>query len=204
MVRVMALFGTVTIAAEAVHLHQPPTTTTSTIVPQSGASACWIRGSADRIAGRPSPLDSTVIDVGGATVKVCYGRPSARGRQIMGGLVPFDEPWRFGANEATAIHVPFPAEIAGVQVRPGTYTLYVIPGESSWRIAVNGSAQRWGVPINEKVRAQDVGTGTVNVEKLNEHVETLTLKFTQPTGNATELVVEWEKTRVRIPVRRAA
>jgi DUF2911 family protein len=165
--------------------------------------ACWIRGSADRIAERPSPLDSTAVEIGGATVKVCYGRPSARGRQIMGGLVSFAQPWRLGANEATTIHVPFAAEIAGVRVRPGAYTLYAIPGESSWRIAVNGSAQRWGVPIDEAVRAQDVGTGTVSVEKLNEHVETLALKLAPATGSTTELVVEWEKTRVRIPVRRA-
>jgi hypothetical protein len=172
-------------------------------VSQAVPSACWIRGSADRLAQRPSPLDSTAVEVGGATVKLCYGRPSARGRQIMGGLVPFGEAWRLGANEATTIHVPFAAEIAGVRVGPGAYTLYAIPGESSWRIAVNRGAQRWGVPIDEQVRSQDVGTGAVNAEKLTDHVETLTLKFAPPTGSATELVVEWEKTRVRIPVRRA-
>ena len=140
----------------------------------------------------------------GATVKVCYGRPSARGRKIMGGLVPFGEPWRLGANEATTIHVPFAAELAGVRVGAGTYTLYTIPGESRWQIAVNRGVQRWGVPIDEPVRAQDVGAGTLAVEKLDKDVETLTLKFAPVTerGSATELVVEWEKTRVRIPVRR--
>lgn len=172
-------------------------------VSQAAPFMCWIRGSAGRLAERSSPLDSTAVEIGGATVKLCYGRPSARGRQILGGLVPFGEPWRLGANEATTVHVPFAAEIAGVRVGPGAYTLYAIPGESSWRIAVNRGAQRWGVPIDEQVRAQDVGTGTVNVETLNEQVETLTLKFAPPQGSTTELVVEWEKTRVRIPVRRA-
>src|SRR5206468_12789508 len=67
-------------------------------------------------------LDSATVEIGGATLKVCYGRPSARGRKIMGGLVPFGEPWRLGANEATTIHVPFAAELAGVRVGAGTYT----------------------------------------------------------------------------------
>ncbi|PYP70944.1 MAG: hypothetical protein DMD36_05075 [Gemmatimonadetes bacterium] len=171
---------------------------------QAAPFTCWIRGAADQLAQRQSPLDSTAVEMAGATVKVCYGRPSARGRKIMGGLVPFGEPWRLGANEATTIHVPFAAELAGVRVGAGTYTLYTIPGESRWQIAVNRGVQRWGVPIDEPVRAQDVGAGTVAVEKLDKDVETLTLKFAPVTegGGATELVVEWEKTRVRIPVRR--
>jgi len=87
-------------------------------------------------------------------------------------------------------------------VEPGTYTLYVIPGASKWQIVVNRGVQRWGVPIDKDVRAADVGVGTVNTESLGAPVETLTLKFAPATGNATELVFEWEKTRVRIPIRR--
>ena len=137
-------------------------------------------------------------------MKLCYSRPSARGRKVMGGLVPFDQPWRLGANEATSIHVPFPAEIAGVRVEPGPYTLYVIPGASSWQIVVNRAVQRWGVPIDAEVRARDVGAGRVTPEPLGAPVETLTLKFAPAAGNATELVLEWEKTRVRIPIRRTS
>jgi hypothetical protein len=170
---------------------------------QAAPFTCWIRGSADRLAQRPSPLDSIALEVGGASMKLCYGRPSARGRTIMGGLVPFGQPWRLGANEATSIHVPFPAVVAGVRVEPGTYTLYAIPGASSWQIVVNRGVQRWGVPINDEVRAQDVGTGTVATESLGAPVETLTLKFAPAAGNATDLVVEWEQTRLRVPIRRA-
>ena len=167
-------------------------------------SSCWIRGPADKLTERPSPLDSIAVQLGGGTLKVCYGRPSARGRKVMGDLVPFDQPWRLGANEATSINVPFAAEIAGVRVQPGTYTLYVIPGASKWQIVVNRGVQRWGVPIDKDVRAADVGAGTVNTESLGAPVETLTLKFAPATGNGTELVFEWEKTRVRIPIRRTA
>ena len=111
---------------------------------------------------------------------------------------------RLGANEATTIHVPFAAELAGVRVGAGTYTLYTIPGESRWQIVVNRGVQRWGVPIDEQVRAQDVGSGTVSVERLDQPVETLTLKLAPTTASTTELVVEWEQTRVRIPIRRAS
>ena len=165
---------------------------------------CWIRGSADKLAERPSPLDSIAGQIDGGTMKLCYSRPSARGRKVMGGLVPFDQPWRLGANEATSIDVPFPAEIAGVRVKPGTYTLYAIPGASKWQIVVNRGVQRWGVPINSEVRAGDVGAGTATTESLGAPVETLTLKFAPAAGNATELLLEWENTRVRIPIRRTS
>lgn len=168
-------------------------------VSQPAPFACWVHGST---AQRQSPLDSAGVEIGGTTVKVCYGRPSARSRKIMGGLVPFGESWRLGANEATTISVPFAAEIAGVQVPAGAYTLYAIPGESSWKIVVNRSTERWGIPIDAGVRAKDVGAGTVSIEKLSEPVETLTLKFEPPQGSTTNLVIEWEKTRVRIPLRR--
>jgi len=164
-------------------------------------SACWIRGPAARLAERPSPLDSIAAPLGGATMKVCYSRPSAHGRKVMGALVPFDQPWRLGANEATSISVPVAAEIAGVRVQPGTYTLHVIPGAAKWQVVVNRGVERWGVPIDAAVRAQDVGTGSVTAESLSAPVETLTLKFAPTGANATELVVEWETTRVRIPIR---
>ena len=61
-----------------------------------------------------------------------------------------------------------------------------------------------GASIDKDVRAADVGAGTVTTESLGAPVETLTLKFAPATGNATELVVEWEKTRVRIPIRRVS
>jgi hypothetical protein len=171
---------------------------------QAAPFTCWIRGPADKLAERASPLDSIAVQIGGGTMKLCYSRPSARGRKIMGGVVPFDEPWRLGANEATSIHVPFAGEIAGVHVEPGTYTLYAIPAASKWQIFVNRGVQRWGVPIDNEVRAKDVGAGTVTTESLGAPVETLTLKFSPAAGNATELVLEWEKTRVRIPIRRAS
>ncbi len=68
---------------------------------QAASFTCWIRGPADKLAERPSPLDSSAVQLGGGTIKLCYGRPSARGRKVMGELVPFGQPWRLGANEGS-------------------------------------------------------------------------------------------------------
>src|SRR2546428_12642679 len=92
--------------------------------PQPGSSeaapfTCWIRGSADKLAERPSPLDSIAVQVGGGTIQLCYSRPSARGRKDMGGPVPFDAPWRLGPHGAAGLGIPFPAAIAGGRVKRG-------------------------------------------------------------------------------------
>ena len=167
---------------------------------QAPAGSCTHRGTAADLAQRSSPLDSVQATIDGATVKICYGRPSARGRSIMGALVPFGSPWRLGANEPTRLVLPFAADVAGVQVEPGTYSLYVVPQTTSWEVHVNKAVDRWGIPINEQVQAQDVGKGTVPVETLAQPVEQLTLRLVA--GPPAELVVEWEKTRVRIPIRK--
>ena len=108
---------------------------------------CWVRGDPADLELRASPYDSTLVALEEGHVRVCYSRPRKLGRPIMGRLVPYGEPWRFGANEATAIHVPTRATVAGVAVEPGWHSLIAIPGEREWRIVINRKARRWGVPI---------------------------------------------------------
>ena len=92
-----------------------------------GADPCWTRAPAAELASRPSPLDSVVARLGDAKIKVCYNRPSARGRVVMGGLVPFGDRWRLGANEATTIEVPVAVRFGDLILKPGIYSLYAIP-----------------------------------------------------------------------------
>jgi hypothetical protein len=169
----------------------------------SPEGVCWTTSTPEQLAERPSPLDSAVVTLGDADAKVCYGRPSARGRPVMGSLVRFDEVWRFGANEATTVRVPFPAVIGDVAVEPGAYSLYVVPGAESWTIVVNGMPERWGIPVDEAVTAEDLGSFQVPVEGLESPVETFTLSFGGAEALSAELLAEWELTRIRIPVRRA-
>lgn len=165
-----------------------------------GAQNCWVRGDLD---DRPSPLDSAMVAVGGAEVKVCYGAPSARGRTLIGGeghrnAYPFGSTWRLGANEATSIHLPFAASVAGVDVDAGSYSLYAVVGETSWEIHVHGVAERWGVPIDGE---GDVGSGSVPVST-GDHVERLAMSFEDASDEGATLVVAWEGYQAEVPVRR--
>jgi hypothetical protein len=169
---------------------------------QATSDACWIRGNASDVALRNSKHDSASLALDGGTIKVCYGRPERRGRAIMGQLVPNGTPWRMGADEATAIHVPFRARIAGVDVAPGWYSIYAIPEAKEWRIVVNGNAQRWGIPIDDAVRAKDVGSAVIPVQHLDTSVEALTITLRPTSKTAATMDVEWENARVRIPVER--
>lgn len=167
---------------------------------QVAEPACWVRGDPGDLELRASPYDSKAVLLKDGPLKVCYSRPRKLGRPIMGRLVPYSEPWRCGANEATAIHMPARGTIAGVEVGPGWYSLMAIPGEREWRIVVNREHRRWGIPIDDEVRAGDVGVGTVAATDAVGAVELFTLGLV-PTGPArAELVAAWDKTRVLIPI----
>jgi hypothetical protein len=162
--------------------------------------ACFLRASPEEAAQRPSPLGEVEIAIGDQSALLCYGRPSARERTVMGELVPYGSPWRSGANEATAIHLPFAAEIGGVAVEAGSYSIYTIPGESEWEVVINGSVERWGIPISDEVRAEDVGSFTVTPSETAEMVETLTYTWEAHGEGMGHIVMQWENTRVEIPV----
>ena len=164
------------------------------------SDACWFRAKPGELAQRKSAHDSVSVALDGGTVKVCYGRPHVNGREIMGKLVPYGEPWRMGADEATAIYVPVRASIAGVKVEPGWYSIYVIPTEKQWQVVVNSEAARWGVDIDAKVRAKDVGTGTVPAEHGAAPVEILTIGLAKDSPTRATMDVAWADARVRVPI----
>ena len=151
---------------------------------------------------RQSPLDSLSFDVGGHAVKICYGRPSARGRTMIGGeSVPYRKLWRTGADEPTMIHTAAPLSVAGIEIGPGSYSLYTVPGESDWELVVNRSISQWGreSSYTDEVKAQEVGRATVSSQRLENHVETFTMRA-EPVSNGAVVLLEWEHTRVSIPV----
>ena len=150
------------------------------------------------VEGRASPYDSVSMAVGDGMAKVCYSRPSLRGRTMIGGeAVPYGQVWRTGANEPTTIHLDVPARIAGIEVEPGAYSLYTIPQEgASWTLIVNASTSQWGHESQyPDVQDQDVGRAEVEAESLEEPVEQFTLR---PMDGG--LVLEWQNTRVHIPI----
>jgi len=160
----------------------------------------------NQVEGRASPYDSVAIAQAGIEAKVCYGRPSMRGRTIFGAegqaLVPYGKLWRTGANEPTIIHLASAAEIAGIAVDAGSYSIYTIPGAAEWTVIVNRSISQWGHEsrYTAEVQAQEVGRATVKAERLDDPVEQFTIRSIPGGQGGAELVLEWERTRVRIPV----
>lgn len=155
------------------------------------------------IAGRKSPLDSLTFILASQPVKICYGRPSSRGRTMLGGTsIPFGKLWRTGANEPTVFYAPVPLRVAGLKVPPGVYSLYTVPGPREWEVIVNRSTSQWGEEgrYTAEVKAQELGRAKVKSEALKTPVETFTIKAEPAGDKAAALLLDWEKTRVRIPV----
>jgi hypothetical protein len=176
---------------------------TPVLEPQRADTACQVlHPERVPVAGRKSPLDSLTFAVATRPVKLCYGRPSSRGRVMLGSAaVPYGKLWRTGANEPTIFFTPVALTVAGIRVPAGAYSLYTVPGASEWEIVVNRSITQWGEESNytPAVQAQEVGRAKVKRETLAEPVETFTIR-SEGTGRGSRLVLEWEKTRVRIPL----
>jgi hypothetical protein len=163
---------------------------------------CYLaRGTMAEAQERPSPLMQTPFTASGNNGLLCYGAPSARGRDIMGALLVYGQPERIGANEPTTIHLSGPANIGGVDLDAGSYSIYAIPAADEWVFFLNSNWERWGIPIDDAVRATEIGTFTATPEPMDEYVETLQYRF-EPTadGSMGNLVLEWENTRVTIHV----
>lgn len=164
--------------------------------------ACSFTAEGEELTGRASPPDSSAVELDGAMAKICFSSPRMRGREIMGGLVPYGQPWRMGANEPTTLHLGAPARLGDLSLERGSYALYAVPGEEEWRIVANSAVDRWGIPIDEEIRRNDVGSVTVSPESTDEPVEALDIRL-EPADDGARLVVEWERTRLSVPLRPA-
>ncbi|HEX6040158.1 DUF2911 domain-containing protein [Longimicrobium sp.] len=143
-----------------------------------------------------SPRDTAEMAFAGERIYVDYGRPYMRGRTIMGGLVPYGRVWRTGANAATTFVTPRDVRIGETLVPAGTYTLYTLPGEQAWQLIVNKQTGQWGTQYDP---AQDLTRIPMKVERTAAPVEQFTISLVPGTG----LVMEWENTRVSVPIQPA-
>ena len=148
---------------------------------------------------RLSPLASVSFEVGGQPAKICYGRPSARGRVIYGVVVPYDSLWRTGANEPTRLYTAGPIRVAGILLGPGRYSLYTRPAQGPWTVFLNRSTLHSGNDLSPAVRSQEIGQATVLPQRLPEHVETFTIGV-EAVGDTVNLRLDWERTRVVVPI----
>ncbi len=129
--------------------------------------------------------------VKGDFISITYGQPKMKGRDIFGGLVPFGQVWRTGADEATEITITKGCVIAGKQVSPGTYSLFTIPEKGEWTIILNSELKQWGSFGYDKIADKNVLVATVPVTKLSKPVETFTIEVM-----STGFTMSWDKTSV--------
>lgn len=134
----------------------------------------------------------------GKTVNIAYSRPSAKGRKIMGGLVPYGQVWRTGANEATSFTTDADLVVGGTTVPAGKYTIYALPGESAWKLIINKQTGQWGTKYDEK---QDLARVDMQVSKTSAPVEQFTISFDKAGDNAAKLKLEWENTAASVDVK---
>lgn len=155
------------------------------------------------LAKRASKLDSLSFKVGAAEVKVCYSAPQLKGRKMLGGeAVPYGKLWRTGANEPTMIHTTGTIMVGTVMLPAGSYSVYSIPGETSWKVIFNKSITQWGheSSYTAEVKAKEVGTTDAKAEKTAAPVEALTFAVTPNATNATALVLSWDSAKVTLPL----
>ncbi|HEX6134613.1 MAG TPA: DUF2911 domain-containing protein [Longimicrobiales bacterium] len=133
--------------------------------------------------GPLSPRDTARATVGRANVMIDYSRPSARGRTVMGGLVPYDQVWRTGANDATQLITDAPLRIGDLRLEPGRYSLFTIPRADAWDLIVNRQVGMSGLDYDP---AQDVGRVRMQASPAPAHTEQLTIRI-----EGGRLFIEW-------------
>lgn len=144
-----------------------------------------------------SPRGSAEVTINGKKITVDYGRPSMRGRKIYGGLVPYGEVWRTGANKATHLTTEADLVIGNLTVPKGTYTLFTLPTESGWKLIINKHTGQWGIPYKPEYVQEELGRVDMKVSKLSSPVEIFTISLAQAKGGGT-LKLDWENTSAAV------
>jgi len=144
------------------------------------------------------PGEASVKFDDGKTVTIQYSRPSMRGRKIFGGLVPYGEVWRTGANAATSLQTDVDLTIGGANVPAGSYTLYTLPGMNSWKLIINKQTGQWGTEYSQ---GQDLARVNMKVGQLPSGMETFTISLDKTSATSAMLKLDWENTIASVEVK---
>lgn len=143
-----------------------------------------------------SPRAELKQTIGFTEITVNYSRPSARGRKVMGQLVPYGRIWRVGANESTKISFSDDVKIAGHPVPAGTYALYAFPQEKEWTIVIHKNTSHWGDGRDEYKSTEDLLRFSVVPQNIKFYQETFLIDFDDLSHKRANMTWTWEKTRV--------
>ena len=157
--------------------------------------ACLISSSSLYAQQKASPPKVSKATVNGNDITINYSSPSKKGREIYGGLVPFDKVWRTGANEATTIELSKDAKIGGVDVKAGKYALFTIPGKAEWTVIINSNAKQWGAYDYDK--SKDIGRFKVSSAELDDVIESFAINLAD---DGTVSII-WDQTQVEFMIK---
>ena len=152
-----------------------------------------------------SPEEITVFQEDGLQLEVFYNRPYKKNREIFGALVPYDVVWRTGANEATTFQTNRDILVDGSLLPAGKYTLWTIPGETSWKVMFNSEMYPWGITLDKvasRLPEYDVLTLEVPMHTLPNPVEQFTISFEEE-NELISMILAWDRTAIYIPIREA-
>ncbi|HEY1463708.1 MAG TPA: DUF2911 domain-containing protein [Terriglobales bacterium] len=148
---------------------------------------------------RPSPPAHATCQLsGGKTVNVDYSSPRMKGRKIFGGLVPYGQVWRAGANEATTFVADTDVMVGDKQVPAGSYTLFAVPMQDKWTLIISKKTGEWGIPYPGE--GEDFARTDMKSSSTSSPVENFTISFDQSSGSCT-MHMSWENTDASIAVK---
>lgn len=134
-------------------------------------------------------------------IDVFYCAPSKKGREIFGGLAPFDKIWRTGANEATTFETSHDIKVGSQELPAGKYTLWTIPNPEHWTVIFNKKMYGWGLKMNQDSPRKpefDVLKIDVPVQKTSSVTEMFTIKVDE--APALGMTMAWDQTQIRVPL----
>ena len=137
-----------------------------------------------------SPHDELTATIAGKKITITYGRPFKKGRAIFGGLVPYGQVWRTGADEATTFATEADLMIGSLHVPAGEYSLFTLPNEKEWTLVLNKTAKQWGAfKYDQKM---DLGRVPMKVAAGGAPVEQLTITLQGTGGSNAVLKIAWD------------
>jgi hypothetical protein len=151
---------------------------------------------------RLSPLVSEYFQIKGWEMLMCYGQPSLRGRRMIGEQIPYNKPWRFGANEPTRFYTTANVSMGGIALPKGRYSIYVVPNKYEWEIFINTSTTHWGNDFSTDVLSKNVGSFKVRPKYLINSVEEFVIRTdnSELEDNDKVVFMEWENTQIEFSI----
>ena len=177
MVRLVGRAATLVALAATVHAQQPAASPPLRMAPSSFASVEVHLNS--RPIGKQWYAEDAAF-AGPARITITYGQPHARGRKIVGGLIPNDQVWRFGANEATTLHTDLDLTLGSLAVPRGDYTLFLVHSGDAWDLILNSQTAIWGTDRNA---TKDIGRVRMTARTLTDSEDALTMYLAPDSSN---------------------